>query len=42
LLSELSKNIKIDKLDENFMIELKLELDQKSGGGSEEFSLETE
>lgn len=42
LLSELSKNIKIDKLDENFMIELKLELDQKSGGASEEFSLETE
>jgi hypothetical protein len=43
LLGELSKNIKIDDIDEDLLIELKLELDGGSKDSSEEnFSIETE
>jgi len=43
LLGEISKNIKIDDIDEDLLIELKLELDGGSKGESDEnFSIETE
>ncbi|CAG7581346.1 MAG: hypothetical protein SLAVMIC_00796 [uncultured marine phage] len=43
LMGELTKNIDIDELDEDFLINLKIELDEEfGGGGEEEFSIEYE
>lgn len=39
---QLSKNVDIDDIDENFLIDLKLELDEKFGDSEEEFEIETE
>ena len=38
---QLSKNVDIDDIDENFLIELKLELDEKFDNSEEEFEIET-
>lgn len=43
IIGQLSKNVEIKKIDEDFLIELKLELDEKFGDESEEeFKIETE
>lgn len=42
IIGQISKNVEIKKLDENFIIELKLELDEQFGSEEEEFEIETE
>lgn len=43
VLAELSKNIKIEDINEDFLVALKIELDEQSGEEeSEEFEIETE
>lgn len=43
LLGEISKDIKISEIDEDLLVKLKIEIDDKfGGGGNEEFEIETE
>jgi hypothetical protein len=43
ILAEIAKNIKIEEIDEDFLVALKIELDEQSGEeDSEEFKIETE
>jgi hypothetical protein len=42
LLGQLSKTAKIDDIDEEYLINLKIELDDENGGDDEEFEIETE
>lgn len=43
VLAELSKNIKIEEIDEDFLVALKIELDEQSGEEEkDEFEIETE
>jgi hypothetical protein len=41
VVGQITKNVKIDDLDENFLIDLKIELDEKFGD-EDEFKIETE
>jgi hypothetical protein len=41
IIGQLSKNVKISKIDEDFLIDLKIELDDKFDEGDEEFEIET-
>lgn len=42
VIGQLTKNVEIKKINEDFIIELKLELDEKFGGDEDEFKIETE
>jgi hypothetical protein len=42
VLGQITKNVEIKKIDENFIIDLKIELDEKFGTEEEEFKIETE
>ena len=43
VLAELSKNIKIEEINEDFLVALKIELDEQSGDEEkDEFEIETE
>lgn len=42
VLGQLSKNVEVDKVDEDFIIELKIEIDDTFGDEEEEFKIETE
>ena len=42
LQGQLSKNVKIKDIDEDFLINLKLEIDEKFGDEDEDFKIETE
>lgn len=42
LLGEMSKNVKIKDIDEDLLVELKLEIDKEYGEEEEEFKIETE
>lgn len=42
ILGQISKNVKVKNIKEEFLIDLKLELDEKFSDGEEEFSIETE
>lgn len=42
VIGQLTKNVKIKNIDEEFLINLKIELDEKFGEESEEFLIETE
>lgn len=42
VLGQLSKNVDINKVDEDFIIELKIEIDDTFGDDEEEFKIETE
>ena len=41
IIGQLNKNIKIKDIDEEFLIDLKIELDEKFGGDEDEFEIET-
>lgn len=42
IIGQISKNVEIKKIDEEFIIELKIELDEEFGSEEEEFEIETE
>lgn len=42
VVGQITKNIKIKDIDEEFLIDLKIETDEKFGGDDEEFKIETE
>ena len=42
LVGELSKNVKIDDIDEDFLVSLKIEIDKEFGSDEEELDIETE
>ena len=42
IIGQISKNVEIKKISEDFIIELKIELDETFGGDEEEFEIETE
>ncbi len=42
VLGQISKNIEVKNIDEEFLIDLKIEMDEKFGGEDEEFEIETE
>lgn len=42
VIGQLTKNVEIKKIDEDFLINLKIELDDKFGDEGEEFKIETE
>lgn len=42
VLGQISKSIEVDKIDEEFIIELKIEIDDMFGDEDEEFKIETE
>lgn len=42
VIGQLSKNVEFNKIDEDFLIDLKIELDDKFGDEEEEFKIETE
>ncbi len=42
IIGQISKNVEIKKIDEEFIIELKIELDDEFGTDEEEFEIETE
>lgn len=42
LIGEISKNVKVKDIDEEFIIDLKIELDDTFGDDEEEFEIETE
>lgn len=42
VLGQISKSVEVDKIDENFIIELKIEIDDMFGDEEEEFKIETE
>lgn len=42
LVGQISKNVEIKKLDEEFIIDLKIELDKEFGGDEEKLEIETE
>jgi hypothetical protein len=41
IIGQLNKNIKIKDIDEEFLIDLKIELDEKFGGEEDDFEIET-
>lgn len=41
IIGQITKNIEISKIDEEFLINLKIELDEDFGGEEEEFEIET-
>lgn len=41
VIGQLSKNVKLKEIDEEFLINLKIELDEKFSEGSEDFEIET-
>ena len=41
IIGQISKNVEIKKISEDFIIELKIELDETFGGDEEEFEIET-
>jgi hypothetical protein len=42
LVGQISKNVEIANIDEDFLVELKIELDEEFGGDSEKIEIETE
>lgn len=42
VIGQITKNVELKKIDEDFLIDLKIELDDKFGDDEEEFSIETE
>lgn len=42
ILGQITKNVEIEKIDEEFLINLKIEVDEEFGGEEEEFKIETE
>lgn len=42
VIGQITKNVEIKKIDEDFLINLKIEMDDKFGDEDEEFSIETE
>ena len=42
VIGQLTKNVKIKDIDEEFLIDLKIEIDEKFGGDEEEFEIEHE
>ena len=40
VIGQMTKNIKIKDIDENFLIDLKIEMDEKFGGDEDEFEIE--
>jgi hypothetical protein len=42
VIGQISKNVKIKNIDEDFLIDLKIEIDEKFSSGDDEFKIETE
>ena len=42
LVGEISKNINLDEIDEDFLVSLKVEIDEEFGSEEEEFEIETD